>query len=117
MTQTAPQSRGSLVWWLTLPGVLAVAAIGILWAIPRPTQACIMIYPPPPECSAGGDASRVVPFLVVIVLLYAAIVTSAVLLRSERRPVVLGLLTGAIGLTLIVGLAVTLNATGSGIVY
>lgn len=112
---TEPRAR-SLAWWLAPTGVLAVLAIGILWAIPRPAQVCIAIYPPPPECATGGDPSTVIPFLVLIVALYAAIVTCALLLPARLRPLVLGLLTGALGFVFLVGLAVTL-AAASGPTY
>jgi hypothetical protein len=100
----------SLAWWLAPTGVFAVVAIGILWAIPRPAQMCIMIYPPPPECSTGGDPSTVMAFLVLIVALYAAIVTCALLVPARLRLLVLGLLSGALVLVFLVGLAATLAA-------
>jgi hypothetical protein len=106
----APARPRSLAWWLVPLGIAAVAAIGILWAIPRPAQACILIYPAPPECATGGDPSTVIPFLVLVVALYAAIVTCALLVPARRRPLVLGLLAGALGLVFLVGLATTLSA-------
>lgn len=109
-TATPTPTRRSLAWWLAPTGLLAVVAIGILWAIPRPAQACIMIYPAPPECATGGDPSTVIAFLVLIVALYAAIVTCALLIPARLRPLVLGLLSGALGLVFLVGLAVTLAA-------
>ncbi len=105
--------RRSLAWWLAPTGILAVLAIGVLWALPRPAQACIMIYPTPPECLTGGDASGVIPFLVLIVLAYAAIVTCALLVPPHRRALVLGLLTGALGLLVLVGVASTLAAAAA----
>jgi hypothetical protein len=113
----APTRSRSLAWWLAPIGVLAVLAIGILWAIPRPAQACIMIYPTPPECATGGDPSTVIVFLVLIVALYAAIVTCALLIPSRLRPLVLGLLSGALGLVILIGLAVTLAASQSPYYY
>lgn len=98
-----------LVWWLVPTAILALGAIGTLWALPRPAGVCPAIYPAPPECFTGGDPSGVIPFLVVIVFLYAAIVTCGVLLAPSRRPLVLGLLTGGIGLVFLIGLAVALN--------
>lgn len=111
---TAPDSAAAhprpLAWWLVPTGILAVLAIGVLWALPRPAQACIAIYPAPPECLTGGDPSGVIPFLVLIVLAYAAIVTCALLVTSHRRTLVLALLSGALGLVVLVGLAATLAA-------
>jgi hypothetical protein len=107
-TAPAPSRDRSLAWWLAPTGVFAVVAIGILWAIPRPAEACIAIYPPPPECATGGDPSTVIAFLVLIVALYAAIVTSAFLVPPRLRVLVLGLLAGALGLVFLVGLAATL---------
>lgn len=107
--ETANPAR-SLLAWLAPTGLFAIVGIGILWAIPRPAQVCIAIYPPPPECATGGDPSTVLPFLVLLVALYAAIVTCALLLPARLRPLVLGLLTGALGLVFLVGLAVTLAA-------
>ncbi|HWH97510.1 MAG TPA: hypothetical protein VNS80_04015 [Pseudolysinimonas sp.] len=106
-----PAPARSLAWWLAPTGLLAIVAIGILWAIPRPAQVCIMIYPPPPECATGGDPSTVIAFLVLIVALYAAIVTCALLIPVRLRPLVLGLLAGALGFVFLVGLAVTLAAS------
>lgn len=110
-TAPAPSRQRSLGWWLAPTGVFAVVAIGILWAIPRPAQACIMIYPPPPECATGGDPSMVIVFLVLIVALYAALVTSALLVPARLRLLVLGLLSGALVLVFLVGLAATLAAS------
>ena len=115
-TAPAPSRQRSLAWWLAPAGVFAVVAIGILWAIPRPAQACIAIYPPPPECATGGDPSTVIVFLVLIVALYSAIVTSALLIPARLRLLVLGLLSGALGLVFLVGLAATL-AAASGPTY
>jgi hypothetical protein len=106
----APVRHRSLVWWLAPTGLLAVIAIGILWAIPRPAQVCIMIYPTPPECATGGDPTTVIVFMVLIVALYAAIVTCALLIPERLRPLVLGLLSGALGFAFLVGLAVTIAA-------
>jgi hypothetical protein len=112
MTTTAdtPARPRSLAWWLAPLGIAALVAIGILWALPRPAQACIAIYPAPPECATGGDPSTVIPFLVLIVALYAAIVTCALLIPARQRPLVLGLLAGALGLVFLVGLATILAA-------
>ena len=107
--ESAVRSR-SVAWWLVPTGVLAVLAIGILWALPRPGQACIAIYPTPPECLTGGDPSGVIPFLVLIVLVYAAIVTCALLVPAARRTLVLGLLSGGLALVILVGVATTLAA-------
>jgi|GEM_PF-1691344 hypothetical protein len=106
-----------LAWWLVPTGVLAVLAIGVLWALPRPAQVCIMIYPTPPECLTGGDPSGVIPFLVLIVLVYAAIVTCGLLVPAHRRALVLGLLTGALGLVIVVGVLATLAAANTGYYY
>ena len=108
--ETTPPPPRSLAWWLAPLGVFAVVAIGILWAIPRPAQACILIYPAPPECATGGDPSIVIPFLVLLVAFYAAIVTCALLLPARLRPLVLGLLAGGMGLVFLIGLATTLAA-------
>lgn len=113
----APPAARPLAWWLVPTGVLALVSIGILWALPRPLQACPAIYPAPPECFAGADyPSAVIPFLVLIVFAYAAIVACAVLVPPRRRPLVLGLLSGAIGLLLLVGVAATLNAANGPVV-
>jgi hypothetical protein len=105
--QTPARPR-SLAWWLAPTGVFALIAIGVLWAIPRPSQQCILIYPPPPECATGGDPSTVIAFLVLIVAFYAAIVTSALLIPARLRALVLGVLSGALGLVILIGLAATL---------
>jgi hypothetical protein len=111
-----PERTRSLVWWLAPTGLLAVIAIGVLWAIPRPAQACILIYPAPEECATGGDPTTVIAFLVLIVAIYAAIVTCALLIPARLRPLVLGLLSGALGLVILIGLAATL-ADSAGPVY
>lgn len=116
VTETPNRSR-SLAWWLAPLGVFAVVAIGILWAIPRPAQGCIAIYPAPPECATGGDPSGVIPFLVLIVALYAAIVTCALLIPAPRRPLVLGLLSGGLGLIFLIGLATTIAAAQQPLYY
>ena len=112
-----PRSPRSLAWWLAPLGAFAVLAIGILWAIPRPAEACIMIYPAPPECATGGDPSTVIAFMVILVALYAAIVTCGLLIPAQRRPLVLGLLAGAMGLVFLVGLATTLAAAQQSVSY
>lgn len=112
-TAPAPSRDRSLAWWLAPAGVFAVVAIGILWSVPRPTQACIMIYPPPPECSTGGDPSMVLVFLVLIVALYATLVTCALLVPARLRLLVLGLLSGGLVLVFLVGLAATLAASST----
>lgn len=104
----APAPARSAAFWLLPTGLFALAAIGILWALPRPTTACIAIYPTPPECAAG-DTSVVIPFLVLIVVLYAAIVACAIL-ATRSRAVVLGILTGALGLLFLIGLLTVLTA-------
>ena len=109
-TETPTRPTRSLAWWFAPLGVFAALAIGILWAIPRPAQACIMIYPTPPECATGGDPSTVIPFLVLIVALFAAIVTCGLLVPVRLRALVLGLLAGGLGLVVLVGLATTLAA-------
>jgi hypothetical protein len=115
---STPTARArSLAWWLAPTGILAVLAIGVLWALPRPAQACIAIYPTPPECLTGGDPSGVVPFLVLIVLVYAAIVTCALLVPVGRRALVLGLLSGALGLVVLVGIATTLAGAAAPVYY
>lgn len=115
MTTEAPAPttarHHSLAWWLAPAGVLALLAVGVLWAIPRPSEACILIYPPPPECATGGDPSMVIAFLVLIVAIYAAIVTSALLIPARLRALVLGLLCGALGLVVLIALAATLAAS------
>lgn len=112
-----PPARRSLAVWLVPLGLLALAAIGILWAIPRPVRFCPAIYPAPPECAAGGDPSTVMPFLVLIVLLYAAIVACGVLVPARRRALVLGLLAGGLGLVFIVGTMVALGAANGPVYY
>lgn len=112
-----PRAARSLAWWLAPLGAFAVIAIGILWAIPRPAEACIMIYPAPPECATGGDPSTVIAFMVILVALYAAIVTCGLLIPFARRPLVLGLLAGAMGLVFLVGLATTLAAAQQSVYY
>lgn len=113
----APVRSRSLAWWLAPTGLIAVIAIGILWAIPRPAQACIMIYPTPPECATGGDPTTVIAVMVLIVALYAAIVTCALLIPARLRPLVLGLLAGALALVILIGLATTLAASQSPYYY
>jgi len=109
-TSPAPASRALLIWLLPT-GLLALAAIGILWALPRPTPMCAAIYPAPPGCSAG-DPSVVMPFLVIIVLLYAAIVACALLL-TRGRSLTLGLLTGGLVLVFAVGALAALTSVGA----
>jgi hypothetical protein len=115
--QTPTRTPRPLAWWLVPLGVFATVAIGILWAIPRPAQACILIYPAPPECATDGDPSTVLPFLVLIVALYAAIVTCALLVPVRLRALVLGLLAGGMGLVFLIGLATTLAAQQPMIAY
>ncbi len=110
----AAPTRRSLLLWLLPTGLFALAAVGILWALPRPAVPCIAIYPPPPECAAG-DTSVIIPFLVIIVLLYAALVACA-LLVTRARTLVLSLLTGALVLVFAVGVLTALSAA-SGPVY
>lgn len=114
-TPAAPTvpSRSNVLWLLPT-GLFALAAIGILWALPRPVSACIAIYPPPESC--GGDTSVVIPFLVLIVFAYAALVTCAVLV-TRARVVVLGILTGVLGLLFLIGLATVVAATDPGPIY
>lgn len=112
-----PRAVRSLAWWLAPLGAFAVLAIGILWAIPRPAEACIMIYPAPPECATGGDPSTVIAFMVILVALYAAIVTCGLLIPARYRRLVLGLLAGAMGLVFLVGLATTLAAAQQSVYY
>src|SRR5688500_15544162 len=116
-TAPAPPRHHPLLWWLAPAGVFAVVAIGILWAIPRPADACIAIYPPPPECATGGDPTTVIVFLVLIVALYAAIVTCALLIPARQRPLVLGVLSGALGLVFLIGLATALAASAGPTYY
>lgn len=116
MTLDTPARPRSIAWWLAPAGAFALVAIGVLWAIPKPTGVCIAIYPPPPEC-AVGDPSTVLPFLVLLVLLYAALVASALLVPARRRALVLGLLCGALGLVALIGLAVTLAAATAPSLY
>lgn len=119
MTTAAPVSTPprSLVWWLAPTAILAVIAIGVLWAIPRPAEQCILIYPAPEECATGGDPTTVIAFLVLIVGLYAAIVTCALLIPARLRPLVLGLLSGALGLVILIGLATALAASAGPTYY
>jgi hypothetical protein len=114
MTIEPTPDRRALLWWLLPTGVVAVLAIGILWSLPRPAQVCIAIYPPPPECLTGGDPTGVIVFLVLIVLVYAALVTCALLVPARRRTLVLGLLSGALALVILVGVATTLAAGTAG---
>jgi hypothetical protein len=103
------------VLWLLPSGLFALAAIGILWALPRPVAACIAIYPAPDNCGAG-DTSVVIPFLVLIVFAYAAIVACA-LLVTRPRGVVLGILTGVLALVFLIGLATVIAAADPGPIY
>jgi hypothetical protein len=114
-TPTPAAPARSNVWWLLPTGLFALAAIGILWALPRPASACIAIYPAPPEC-AVGDTSVVIPFLVLIVFAYAAIVACAVLV-TRSRTLVLGILTGVLGLLFLIGLAAVLAAASNNQLY
>lgn len=111
-----PAQHRPIAWWLGPTGVLAVLAIGILWSLPRPMPMCPAIYPAPPECFVG-DSSGVLPFLVLIVLIYAAIVTCALLVPAHRRTLVLVLLTAALALLTLVGIATTLAAAPPGPIY
>lgn len=108
-----PAGHSAARWFVPL-GAFALAAIGILWALPRPAPACIMIYPSPPECATGA---AVLPFLVLIVGFYAAIVTCGLLIPSQRRPLVLGLLAGAMGLVFLIGVATALAAAAPPVYY
>ena len=113
-TNTAAPTRSN-VFWLLPTGLFALAAIGILWALPRPASACIAIYPAPEECGVG-DTSVVIPFLVLIVFAYAAIVACAVLV-TRPRALVLGILTGVLGLLFLIGLATVIAAASPGPIY
>ena len=113
-TPAAPTSRSNVLWLLP-SGLFALAAIGILWALPRPVAACIAIYPAPDNCGAG-DTSVVIPFLVLIVFAYAAIVACA-LLVTRHRGVVLGILTGVLALVFLIGLATVIAAADPGPIY
>lgn len=113
---TRPAMSAALnVWWLLPSGLFSLLAIGILWALPRPIAPCIAIYPPPEDCGAS-DTSVVLPFLVLIVFTYAAIVACA-LLVTRPRGVVLGILTGFLGLLFLIGLVTVLAAADPGPVY
>ncbi|MEO5534318.1 MAG: hypothetical protein ABIR17_04225 [Pseudolysinimonas sp.] len=112
--QAAP--RG-LVLWLAPAGVFALAAIGILWALPRPAAVCPAIYPVPPECATGTDSSVVLPFLVGIVFVYAAIIACTLLVTSRWRPLVLGLLLGLLALGFLIGVTTVLSAATSSVIY
>jgi hypothetical protein len=114
-TPTPTTPARSNVLWLLPTGLFALAAIGILWALPRPVSACIAIYPAPENCGAG-DTSVAIPFLVLIVFAYAAIVACAVLV-TRPRGVVLGILTGVLGLLFLVGLVTVLAAADPGPIY
>ena len=114
-TPTPVAPAQSNIFWLLPTGLFALAAIGILWALPRPASACIAIYPAPDEC-AIGDTSVVIPFLVLIVFAYAAIVACAVLV-TRSRTLVLGILTGVLGLLFLIGLATVLAAANPGPLY
>jgi len=114
-TPTPAGPARSNVLWLLPSGLFALAAIGILWALPRPASACIAIYPAPENCGAG-DTSVVIPFLVLIVFAYAAIVACAVLV-TRPRGVVLGILTGVLALLFLIGLATVLAAADPGPIY
>jgi len=109
---TAAAPTRSNVFWLLPTGLFALAAIGILWALPRPASACIAIYPAPENCGTG-DTSVVIPFLVLIVFAYAAIVACAALV-TRPRALVLGILTGVLGLLFVIGLATVLAAASPG---
>ncbi len=111
----SPTPARSNVLWLLPTGLFALAAVGILWALPRPASACIAIYPAPPECAAA-DTSVVIPFLVLIVFAYAAIVACAVLV-TRSRTLVLGILTGVLGLLFLIGLATVVAAARPGPIY
>jgi len=111
---SAIPARSNLLWLLPT-GLFALAAIGILWALPRPVSACIAIYPAPEYCGAS-DTSVVIPFLVLIVFVYAAIVACAALV-TRPRGVVLGILTGVLGLVFLIGLATVLAAADPGPIY
>lgn len=110
-----PPGTRSHVLWLLPTGLFSLAAIGILWALPRPVSACIAIYPAPKEC-AVGDTSVVIPFLVLLVFAYAAIVACAVLV-TRHRTLVLGILSGALVLLFVIGLATVLAAASPGPIY
>jgi hypothetical protein len=114
-TAPAPVATRSAWFWALPTGLFTLAAIGVLWALPRPTPPCIAIYPAPPEC-AVGDASIVIPFLVLLVVVYAAIVACAVLV-TRSRTLVLGILSGALGLVFLIGIATVLGATSGPIYY
>ncbi|MEO8528118.1 MAG: hypothetical protein ABI435_03480 [Pseudolysinimonas sp.] len=113
---TAPDTRRRAVW-LAPAGLFALAAIGILWALPRPASVCPAIYPAPPECAASADSSVVLPFLVLIVFVYAAIVACTLLVTTRWRPLVLGLLLGALGLVFLIGIATVLSAANGPVIY
>jgi len=113
-TPAAPTARSNVLWLLP-SGLFALAAIGILWALPRPVAACIAIYPAPDNCGAG-DTSVVIPFLVLIVFAYAAIVACA-LLVIRPRGVVLGILTGVLALLFLIGLATVIAAADPGPIH
>lgn len=113
-TPTPTRRPWPLTAWFTAAGLLALAAIGILWALPRPAQVvCPAIYPVPPECTDLAPAA-VLPFLVLIVLLTAAIVACGLLVPVARRALVLGILVGGVGVVFLVGLATALSAASPG---
>lgn len=111
MSTSAPTAppRPAVARWLVPAGLGVLLAIGVLWSIPV-ERYCIAIYPPPPGCSDGPDSSG--PALIGSVLLvfgYAALVVCALLLPARLRPLVLGLVCGALGLVFAFALVGVLN--------
>lgn len=113
MSTTIAPVRPALTRWIIPAGIGLLLAIGVLWAIPV-DRICIAIDPPPPECRHAAASGPALVGSVLLVFGYAALVVCALLLPGRRRPLVLGILSGALGVVFLVSLLAALAGAGSG---
>lgn len=114
MSTTNAPVRPALARWIIPAGVGLLLALGVLWSIPV-ERYCAAIYPPPPECAGPAASGPALVGSVILVFGYAALVVCALLLPARLRPLVLGILSGVLGLVFLVTLLAVLN--GGGPVY
>lgn len=105
---TAPAIRPAVVRWIIPVGLGVLLAIGVLWSIPAP-EWCPAVYPGDPDCGRGPADAAVIGS-VLLVFGFAAFVTCALLVSPRRRPLVLGILAGGLGLIVLVSAMAALQS-------